>query len=108
MAVLDTDYASEGRTCGSDDETSEEEDDTDDGPGVGMAERREQAGLGEAAKMVVALVWRNPNVSTGQQMNIFDHTHPIISVHRICEVAHLQTPQSEGSEQPIRGDRGVS
>jgi len=64
MAVLDTDYASEGYTCG-EDESLEEGNDTDDGPEVGMAERQEQAGLGEAAKMVVAPVWRNPNVSIG-------------------------------------------
>ena len=104
MAVLDTDYTSEGCTCG-EDESSEEDDDIDDGLGVGMAERQEQAGLGEAAKMVVVPVWRNPDVSTGQQTNTFDHTHLIISVHCICSVAHLQTSQREGSEQPISGDR---
>ena len=104
MAVLDTDYASEGCTC-REDESSEEDNDTGDKLVIGMAERQEQAGLGEAAKMVVVPVWRNPDVSTGQQTNIFDRTHPIISVHRICSVAHLQTSQREGPEQPIRGDR---
>ena len=104
MAVLDTDYASEGCTCG-EDESSEEDNDTDNGPGVGMAERQEQAGLGEAAKMVVAPVWRNPDMSTGQQTNTFDCTHLIISVHHICLVTHLQTSQREGSEQLISGDR---
>ena len=65
MAVLDTDFVSEGRTCVSDDESSDEGDeDVDGGIGANIAKRRAQAGLGEAAKMVVAPVWRNPDVST--------------------------------------------
>ena len=45
MAVLDTDYTSEGRMCG-EDESSEEDNDTGDELVIGMAERQEQAGLG--------------------------------------------------------------
>lgn len=42
MAMLDMDYASKRCTCKSD-----------------------NVGLGETVKMVIALVWRNPDMSTG-------------------------------------------
>lgn len=67
MAALDTDYASEAYTCVSDDESSQEGgEDQEDGLNAEMARRREKAGLGVAAKMVVGPVWRNPDVSTSR------------------------------------------
>jgi len=54
MAMLDTDYASEARTCGTDTDTD------------GIADRRLKAGLDQTAKKVVGLEWRSPDVSEGQ------------------------------------------
>ena len=59
------DFASEGRTCVSDDESLDKGDEGVDGGIRGSIEkRRAHACLGEAAKMVVVPVWRNPDVST--------------------------------------------
>jgi hypothetical protein len=76
MAALDTDYASEAYTCSDDDETSPEpgEDQTNRGSGW-MAMRRDKAGLGETAKMVVGPEWRSADVSRSQETNRFDDTH---------------------------------
>ena len=52
MAMLDTDYASEPQTCGSD---TEDLDST--------ADRHVKAGLGQDAKKVVGFEWRSPDVS---------------------------------------------
>ncbi len=52
MAMLDTDYASEPQTCGSDTEDSDS-----------TADRRVKAGLGQDAKKVVGFEWRSPDVS---------------------------------------------
>ena len=51
MAMLDTDYASEAQTCGSDTDVSD------------ITERRAKAGLGRAARKVSGYEWRNPDVS---------------------------------------------
>jgi hypothetical protein len=55
MAMLDTDYASEVQTCGSDTDVSDS-----------IAKRRTEAGLGQTAKKVVGLEWRSPDVSEGK------------------------------------------
>ena len=68
MAALDTDYVSEACTCASDDESSQDGENSDDGLGVDMTRWQEKAGLGVTAKMVVGPVWRNPDVSTHQEM----------------------------------------
>ena len=52
MAMLDTDYASEAWTCGSDTDISES-----------TVDRRVKAGLGQMVKKVVGFEWRSPNVS---------------------------------------------
>ena len=62
-----------------------------------MAGRQEKAGLGVTAKMVVGLVWRNPDISTIPETIKFDDTHLIISVHHLCPLAHLQVLQREGT-----------
>lgn len=54
MAMLDTDYASEAQTCGSDTDVSES-----------TIDRRVTAGLGQTAKKVVGFEWRSPDVSEG-------------------------------------------
>ena len=54
VAMLDTDYASEARTCGSDTEDSDT-----------TADRRMKAGLGQMTKKAVGLEWRSPDVSEG-------------------------------------------
>ena len=70
IVALDTDYASEAYTCSSDDETSPEPgEDQDDGHGRWKATRREKAGLGATAKMVLGPMWRNADVSTSQETN---------------------------------------
>jgi hypothetical protein len=64
MAALDTDYASEAYTCESEDDSLQGDgDDQDNGLNAEMARRREKAGLGVTAKMVVGPMWRNPDVS---------------------------------------------
>jgi len=94
MAALDTDYASEPCTCGSDDDSSQEAGDTpSNGLGMNLAARQEKAGLGEVAKMAVGPVWRNLDVSTSQEASVFDDTHLIIPVHCFCPLAYLQVPQ---------------
>lgn len=57
MAMLDTDYASEAQTCGSDTDASES-----------MVDRRKNAGLGQTAKKVVGFEWRSPDVSEKEDM----------------------------------------
>jgi hypothetical protein len=52
MAMLDTDYASEAHSCGSDTDLSD-----------GATDRRVKAGLGQMAKKVVGYEWRSPDVS---------------------------------------------
>jgi hypothetical protein len=52
MAMLDTDYASEAQTCGSDTEVSDS-----------TMDRRINAGLGQTGKKVVGFEWRSPDVS---------------------------------------------
>jgi hypothetical protein len=54
MAMLNTDYASEAHTCGSDTDVSDS-----------TTERRVKAGLGLTAKKVVGYEWRSPDVSEG-------------------------------------------
>jgi len=54
MAMLDTDYASEAQTCGSDTDVSDS-----------TMDRRAKVGLGHTARKVVGYKWRNPNVSEG-------------------------------------------
>jgi hypothetical protein len=54
IAMLDTDYASEPQTCGSDTDISDS-----------TTDRRMKAGLGQTAKKVVGLEWRSPDVSEG-------------------------------------------
>ncbi len=51
MAMLDTDYASEARTCGSDTEFLDS-----------TVDRRVRASLGQAARKVIGLEWRSPDV----------------------------------------------
>jgi len=99
MAALDTDYASEACTCEPDDENQQEGENLDDGLRVDMAKRRQKAGVGETAKMVVGPVWRNPDVSTSQETNKFDDAHLIMSVHRLCSLAYLQKLQREATGQ---------
>jgi hypothetical protein len=99
MAALDTDYASETYTCVSDDDSERQEggEDQDDGLNVEMARRRERAGLGLAAKILVGPVWRNPDVSSSRKMINFDHTHLIVPVHRLRPLAHLQVLQRKAT-----------
>lgn len=52
MAMLDTDYASEAQTCGSDTDMSSS-----------TVDRRVKAGLGQTAKKVVGFEWQSPDVS---------------------------------------------
>ena len=52
MAMLDTDYASEAQTCGSDTDVS-----------VSTVDRCVKAGLGQTAKKVIGFEWRSPDVS---------------------------------------------
>jgi hypothetical protein len=54
IAMLDTDYASEAQTCGSDTDVLDS-----------TTERRVKAGVGQTAKKVVGLEWRSPDVSEG-------------------------------------------
>jgi hypothetical protein len=64
MAALDTDFASETYTCMSDDEDQQEGGEgQDNGLNADMARRREKAGLGLTAKMIMGPMWRNPDVS---------------------------------------------
>lgn len=80
MAVLDTDFASETYTCMSDNEDPQEGgEDQDDGLNAEMARRREKAGLGLTAKMVVGPMWRNPDVSSSRETIILDGSHLIAS-----------------------------
>ena len=48
IAMLDTDYASEAQTCGSDTDVS-----------VSTMDRHTKAGLGQTAKKVVGFEWRS-------------------------------------------------
>jgi len=54
MAMLDTDYASEAHTCGSDTDMSDS-----------ITERHVKAGLGQMAKKVVGYDWRSHDMSEG-------------------------------------------
>jgi hypothetical protein len=53
--MLDSDYASDAQTCGTDTDASES-----------MNQRRANAGLGQSAKKVVGPEWRSPDVSEGE------------------------------------------
>ena len=94
MAALDTDYASEPYTCGPGNNDLEE---VGDMPGdrhiISMAERREKACLGEAAKMVIGPAWRSPDASTSQEASMFDDAYLIVPVHRFHLIAYLQASQ---------------
>lgn len=94
MAVLDTDYASEPYICRPDDNDLEE---VGDMPGdrciMSMAERWEKVCLGKAAKVVIGLAWRSPDVSTSQEVSIFDDAHLIVPVYHFRPVAYLQASQ---------------
>jgi hypothetical protein len=52
MAMLDSDFASEPHSCGPESSISED-----------LKQRHTKAGLGVAAKMLVGLQWRDPDVS---------------------------------------------
>lgn len=52
MAMLDTDYASEPQSCGSDTDISDS-----------TVDRRVKAGLGQEAKKSIGFEWRSPDVS---------------------------------------------
>jgi len=58
MAMLETDYASEAQTCGSDTDLSES-----------TVDRRIKAGLGQTVKKVVGFEWRSSDVS--ERWNVF-------------------------------------
>jgi hypothetical protein len=73
----------------------------DEGCRGAMSMRHEKAGLGVTVKMVVGLVWRNPDVSTCSEPNSFDDTHLVFSVHCLCPLAHLQILQREGTGKKI-------
>ncbi|KAI0282679.1 hypothetical protein BC826DRAFT_1110691 [Russula brevipes] len=53
VAIIDTDFASEPRTCGSDTDASED-----------TANRRLKAGLGDGSKKSIGLEWRSPDYVT--------------------------------------------
>ena len=100
--ALDTDYVSEAYTCSSNNETLlEPGEDQDDGHRRWKATRWEKAGLGATAKMVLGLMWRNADVSTSQETNMFDNTHLIFSVHCLHPLAHIQVLQRKGIRKRI-------
>jgi hypothetical protein len=66
MAMLDTDYASEAQTCGSDTDISDS-----------TVDRRMKAGLGQVAKKVIGFKWRSPDVSKGYN-SLYLKTHLVV------------------------------
>jgi hypothetical protein len=78
MAMLDTDYASEAQTCGSDTELSDS-----------TTDRRVKAGLGKTARKAVGFEWRSPDVS--ERWNCFmTRSSPGHLVCRISSLADIQ------------------
>jgi hypothetical protein len=77
MAMLDTDYASEAQTCGSDTDISDS-----------TTDRRAKAGLGQTAKKVVGFEWRSPDVSEGWN-TFMTQNSPGHLVRRLPSLAYI-------------------
>jgi hypothetical protein len=84
MAMLDSDYASEAQTCGTDTDASES-----------MKQRRTNAGLGQSAKKVVGPEWRSPDVSEGKDAFMLRNL-PGYLVCRLSSMAVIQLFQETG------------
>ena len=81
MAMLDTDYASEARTCGSDTDVSDS-----------TVNRCVKAGLRQTAKKVVGFEWRSPDVSEGYNtfMPRNSHNRVVCRLSSLVDVQELQ------------------
>ena len=84
MAMLDTDYASEAQTCGSDTDDSES-----------TSDRRVNVGLGQTAKKLVSLEWRSPDVSDGPNAYMFRNSPDRLVCH-LSSLVDIQIFQGTG------------